>query len=471
MTWTFEPPAGLQDFKDPSIWDVHMNDEADSIILTLVASVLNKDEGDVTEAEIAACREQLAYVHPGREAIPATAKTIPIQPWGAFPRAVDRQAPWSTDFPPVQGDADGTLRAVEDLGDHDHRRGHFEDSDGKILQLPVRHRQDEYLEWSAERDAQGNLTRITFVAEGYDYFSALYDADEKAVVDLYREFTGIKGLNADDLRAPKGVIRKVVDGSSYLVVRDGGFNHRNHYNIHPGIVHLSHRANSLGAEINLAGVSGLARKKVDGSQVDGKDEEELLCCNQGGSPNRNSDPKISQQAYNLVHGGSRYTLANPVGLYIAGVEESGLTLPDGSPVPREWWNVVRGHDLWTAQSSRVLRMELRPPAGEKLTLSQLRANGSLLKFPAQVARLLSVHLYVTHWTRPGGGVGPSVNCIGTCCRVTGTDILLGSDGACGAGTELAFPGLVPPGQGAGKAVAGMGVPGNTAILYRPSSVR
>jgi len=454
MSWTFEPPAGLNDFKDPSAWNKHMTDEADTIILTLVASVLNKKEDDVTEAEIKAHREQLAYVHPGREAIPATAKTIPIQPWGAFPRAVDRQAPWSKDFPPVPGDADGTLRAVEHLGEHDHPAGHFEDSNGTVLQLPVRHRQDEYLEWAAERDAQGNISRISFVAEGYDYFSELYDADEQAVVELYREFTGIKGLTADDLRAPKGVIRKKKDGSVYRVVRNGGFNHRNRYNINPGIVHLSHRANSLGAEINLAGVSGLARKKADGSQVDGKDEEELLCCNQGGSPNRNSDPKISQQAYNLVHAGSRYTLANPVGLYIAGVEESGLTLPDGSPVPRDWWNVVRGHDLWTAQSSRVLRMELRPPAGEKTTLSQLRANGSLLKFPAQVARLLSVHLFVTHWARTGGGQGPVVNCIGTCCRVTGTDILLGSDGTCDAGTDLAFPGLVAPGPVGGMALAG-----------------
>lgn len=455
MTWTFSSPAGLTDFKDPSLWDSKMRQEADDIIAILVASVLDKDPNDVTTADIAAWQSKLAYVHPGVETPPATATTVAVQPWGGFPRLVDRRAPWSKSYPPVNGDADGTLRAVEDVGEEDYGKGQFVDSSGHVLNLPVRHRQDEYLEWASVRNANGDLTKITFVAEGYDYFSTLFKADEQAVVEIYREFTGIKTLKADDLRASKGVYRKTQKGQNSEVVKPGEFNPRNQFNINPGIVHLSHRANSLGAEVNLAGVSGMARKRADGSLVDGKNEEELLCCNQGGEPNRNSDPKISQQAYNLVQAGLRYTLTNPVGLYIAGLDEASLTLPDGSPVPRDWWNIVRGHDLWTPQASRVLRLELRPPVGEKIKLSELRANGSLLRFPGQVARLLSVHLFVTYWGRQGGGLGPIVNCTGTCCRIVDTDLLIGSDGQCGNGSVLAFPSLVTPTVGVAKTLSEM----------------
>jgi hypothetical protein len=458
MAWTFDAPGNLQDFSNPADWQKEMVDQADAIVQILVASVLGKKPDDVTEAEVTAWRTRLAYVQPTREAVPAGAETISIQPWGGFPRGVERQAPWAA-FPPVESDPDGSFRAVDDLGVEDFGVGHFEDSSGTILDLPTRHRQDEYLEWMATPDGQGGISKITFVAEGYDYFAKLFEKDPKTVVKLYQHFTGVGTINADQLRAKKAITWIPDDASlvSEMIADAGEFNPRNAFNIKPGIVHLSHRANSLGAEINLAGVSALARKKADGTVLDGADEEQLICCNQGGEPNRNSDPKISQQAYSLVQGGYRYTLANPVGLYIAGVDEASLTLPDGSPLPREWWTVVRGHDLWTNGTSRVLRLELKPPAGETAKLGDLRVGGSKLKFPGQVAKALSVHLFVTRWMRPQGGIGPVVGCRGTCCRIDGTQILIGSHGACGAGSTLAFPGLVPGAHGAPKKPTMLGV--------------
>lgn len=216
------------------------------------------------------------------------------------------------------------------------------------------------------------------------------------------------------------------------MVEPGGFNPRNRYNISPGIVHLSHRANSLGAEVNLAGVSGIIRKKGDGTRLDETDAEKLLCCNQGGNPNRNSDPLISQQAYTQVLQSFRYTLANPVGLYIAGIEEKGLLLPDNkTKVPREWWNVVRGADIWDPDTSRVLRLELEVPEKENLTVEDLLIGGNKIRFPGQVAELLSVHLFVTRWKRGDTSVGPEVKCDATCCR-KGVQLEL-TDGRCSDG--------------------------------------
>lgn len=448
--WTFDAPGGVMDFRDPQNWDTAMRGEAQEIVRILVGSALDKDEP--TPDEVEANRDAMGYVDPTVTEVPADAETIAVEAWGGFPRAVKRRAPWK-DFPFSEDDPDGSYRAVEHLGDEDHRPGVFIDKHDRLLHLQVRDRQDEYLEWAAARNGDNKLTKLTFVAEGYDYYSALFDTDEERVLDLYKEATGLSSLKVDDLRAKNGIYRRYTDGRLETVASPGGFNPRNRFNINPGIVHLSHRANSLGAEINLAGVSAIARKDATGKTLDETDPERLLCCNEGGNPNRNSDPLISAQAYKQVLDGFRYTLANPVGLYIAAIED-GLTLPDdaNTPVPQDWWKVVRGHDLWDIKKSRVLRVELQIPKAEKLTISDLLIGGNPVAYAGQVAELLSVHLFVTRWKRAGGGIGPIVKCLATCCREHGGQRLRLSDGTCADGYDLAFPDLLPA-KPAQKAIA------------------
>lgn len=440
-TWMFGAPGGVKDFVDPSKWDAAMRHEAQEIVKILVGSALNKNKP--SDAEIEAHRESLGYVDPTVTEVPKDAQTVPVQAWGGFPRAVKRRGPW-TEFAPQDDDPDGNYRAVEHLGDEDHHPGVFKDAHGHVLHLPVRDRQDEYLEWAAVRNAQNKITKLTFVAEGYDYYSTLFKTDAERVRQLYEDATGLKSLKVDDLRAKDGIYRYRTDGEREEIAAPGDFNPRNRFNIDPGIVHLSHRANSLGAEINLAGVSAIARRDGSGKTLDQTDPERLLCCNAGGDPNRNSDPLISAQAYTQVLEGYRYTLANPVGLYIAAIE-NGLTVPDdaGTPVPKDWWKVVRGHDLWDPQISRVLRVELEIPAREKLTISDLRIGGSPVAYAGQVAELLSVHLFVTRWKRAEPGIGPIVDCLATCCRQKGGSQLFPTARPCPQGYEAAFPDLLP----------------------------
>lgn len=440
--WVFQAPGGLKDFRDPLDWHAAMLKEAQDIITILVAASIGKNPDEVTAEDIANERDKLAYADPTQSSVPDDADTVPIQAWNGFPRAVKRRAPWK-EFPPIEGDTDGIYRAVEHLGDEDHRGGTFVDRNDRVLHLPVRDRQDEYLEWVATRNGEGKIVKLTFVAEGYDYFARLFEHDEERVLELYKKFTGVSSIKTDELRARDGIYRRLKNGERLTVVEPGGFNPRNRYNIQPGIVHLSHRANSLGAEVNLAGVSGIARKKATGAVLDGTNDEELLCCNQGGNPNRNSDPLISAQAYGQVLASKRYTLANPVGLYIAGVG-GGLLLPDNStPVPADWWQVMRGEGWGSIATSRVLRLELQVPAKEKLTVSDLLIGGDPVRFAGQVAELLSVHLFVTIWKRSDGSVGPVVKCDATCCREHGGTQLELSDGRCREGFDLAFPDLLP----------------------------
>ncbi|QIL38337.1 hypothetical protein G7074_03005 [Pedobacter sp. HDW13] len=441
--WKFNAPGNVHDFKDPSKWHDAMEKEAKDIIRILVGQTLGKDYEDITPEDILAVGPELAYVDPTVTAPPADAETIGISPWGAFPRAVERNAPWP--FPPDDIDFKGNFRASEQSGNEDIHNGQLSDLNGNPLTFPVRHRQDEYLEWTVRRNQDGKITKAIFVAEGYDYYATLFENDPTLVRDMYREFTGINSIQVDELRALEG-LQVLYPGKTKPVtlVEKGGFNWRNGYNIDPGIVHLSHRANSLGAEVNLAGVSGIARKGTDGNILKVGKPELLLCCSNGGNPNRNSDPLIGEQAYAQVLAAYHYTLADPVGLYIAAVEEQRLTLPNGEPIPREWWKVVRGSDLWIPAESRVLRLELEVPASEGLILADLLIDGNPVVYGAQLAQLLSVHLFVTRWKRTTNSVGPVVNCECTCCRKTGTKILvLNSTGACVPGYELAFEGLLP----------------------------
>lgn len=451
--WFFDSPAGVTDFTDPQHWHNEMAKEALDIIVLLVAENLGKNPKDVTQQDIDNIAPTLAYVNPLITPPPMSGEILPIAPWNAFPRAVERRAPWP--FPHDPDDINGKYRAAEDLGTEDYGKGIFKDLDGNALQMPSRHRQDEYLEWVMRRNNEGKIIKAIFVAEGYDYYTKLFEKDTPLVVDMYKDFTGVNQITADDLRAKRGVVWHRADGKKTTVTKAGEFNPRNQLNINPGIVHLSHRANSLGAEVNLAGVSGVARKGVNGVTLQPGNAELLLCCSQGGNPNRNSDPLIGEQAYSQVLQKMHYTLANPVGLYIASVDDQRLTLPDATPVPREWWKVIRGKDLWSPNKSQVLRLELEVPAGENVILGDLLVDGNPIKYGGQIASLLSVHLFIMRWKRTDAGIGPVFNCLGTCCRKPGTPVLVPTDVPCPTGYDLAFPGLIPGAQPAIESLHGM----------------
>ncbi|MBR1231043.1 hypothetical protein JQ597_14250 [Bradyrhizobium sp. AUGA SZCCT0177] len=439
--WLFEAPGGVTDFRNPRNWHNAMAEEARGIVRQLVADIVKKNPGDVTDDEIAEHAPTLGYIDPATTPPSSPGQTVNIASWPAFPRAVTRRKPW-LDFKPVTGDNDGTRRAAEHLGDEDHRPGVFVDQNDCVLHLPVRHRQDEYLEWVGRRNTDGKLSKAIFVAEGYDYYSELFEHDEGRALELYRDFTEDSTIRVDDLRARHGIYRRLPNGSRLTVAEPGSFNPRNRFNINPGIVHLSHRANSLGAEVNLAGVSGILRLKADGTILDGTNPEELLCCCEGGNPNRNSDPLISQQAYGLVRNNKRYTLANPVGLYIASINHQRVQTRGGEDLTPDWWTVVRGNGLDKPSTSRVLRLELAPPKNSKLTLEDLEVDGEPVRFVGQLADLLQVHLFVTVWDREHGSENPSLPCTGTCCRRHGTQQLVITNDTCAPDFDLAFPGLI-----------------------------
>jgi hypothetical protein len=142
--------------------------------------------------------------------------------------------------------------------------------------------QDEYCEWSVERDPASNkIVRVTFTCEGPEYWQFLAETTPEVALDLYRKFVSLN-VEMED-----------------LFTANGRYNPRNKWNTSTtsGAMHLVQINNTLGAEIELAAASSIVRV-INGKTLTG--EQELIRCRQYGGPERNSDPHIGGMVNSLT---------------------------------------------------------------------------------------------------------------------------------------------------------------------------
>jgi hypothetical protein len=225
--------------------------------------------------------------------------------------------------------------------------------------------QDEYLEWHVVRNGAGKIVSVQFTCEGYDYYEFLARNAPDRLLALYRQFID-PGVQPGDL----------MSGGDYDVT--------NVWNTERGAMHLTHPANNLFAEVFLA-ASTTVRRQQHGAEL--TQSLPLITCARYGSPTRNSDPNIGAAVNGLAREGRMITLANPVGLYMAGFDGSGLTL-DGAPAGG-FFKVVRG------AFPRALRAvyELPPDqAAAGRTVSDVTAGGQPIEFGGQLAQRVTMHL-------------------------------------------------------------------------------
>ena len=318
-------------------------------------------------------------------------------------------------------------------------------------------RQDEYCEWFVYQEA-GVIKRIVFTAEGGQYWEQLADHDISTVVRLYQKY-----VNADVQKAD--------------LLKGGTYNPRNAWNTARGVMHLTHPANTLGAEINLAAVATLPRKDVSGQRVG--DVRRLACCSNFGDPNRSSDPNIGYAVNTTclpVASGSAAqlaTLADPVGLYIDRLLPQTLTGPGNVSVDH-WFSFVRG------TAGQGLMAVLEAPAGSSFGLDQVKVKGVPLQWGGQVAEHIEMVLYAK--VAPLTGTAPApVFCVRHCCMPAGTTPAamrhtnfdhVPRNSACDAGSSDAYPELIKPrtpGIVAAALQADSSAPSGKALLSRLAS--
>jgi hypothetical protein len=226
--------------------------------------------------------------------------------------------------------------------------------------------QDEYCEWSVSRDPQTDkITRVTFTSEGPEYWQFLAAINPQKVLELYKQHISAEVKQQDLFRQGRYVARNKWNNSTTN-----------------GAMHLIQRNNTLTAEIELAAGASLVRR-ANGEFI--TDEQELIECGAYGAPERHSDPHIGAVVNELARQKADVTLANPIGLCIAGLSVAGWQTPDGSN-PLDYWKIVRG------TPEKALRAVFEVPASKNFVVGDITVNGRKIEFGAQIADFISIKL-------------------------------------------------------------------------------
>jgi hypothetical protein len=226
--------------------------------------------------------------------------------------------------------------------------------------------QDEYCEWSVTRDPQTEkITRVTFTSEGPEYWHFLAATNPARLLDLYRAHIGPQVKMTD-------------------LVRNGKYVPRNRWNNSTtnGAMHLIQQNNTLSAEIELAAAASIVRLS-NGQAL--TDVQALIECGAYGQAERHSDPFIGASVNELARAKADVTLANPVGLYIAGLSVAGWQTPDGTN-PMDFWKVTRG------TKEKTLRAVFEVPAAKNYVVGDIRVDNRPIEFGAQIVDFVTIKL-------------------------------------------------------------------------------
>jgi hypothetical protein len=331
----FDPPANINDFNDPALRQAWSNEIAgffDSII-------------DVLDGVVASPQ----FYNPTR-----TETTAPFIPklidWDGFPKLVKSRHP-------------GNQRAA------------WKEAEPTEADPAIRARfQDEYLEWNVVRNAANKITRVSFTCEGPEYWDFLAKHAPDKLVELYSAL--VNPALSDQVRVEDLIV-------------NGVYRRRNKWNSRHGAVHLTHPANNLNAEVQIAALATILRKK-NGEPIE--DPDELTDCGQFGTAGRASDPRIGADVQGLAQDGFAITLQNPVGLYITSFSSSDFKKPDGSDVG-DYWKIVRGQAATSPDGpASVLHLVYEVPASEGFVVGDIRIGDNRIEFGGQIADFVRVGL-------------------------------------------------------------------------------
>jgi hypothetical protein len=226
-----------------------------------------------------------------------------------------------------------------------------------------RDRQEEYCEWSAERDRDGRIVRAFFTTEVPSYYHLLAADDPNRLLEVYREHV------SPDVRLPD------------LVSATGAYRERNPWNS-LGAMHMVQGANTLPAAVVLVAQSTIVRSGPDGVLTNATD---LIPCGVDADPDRNSDPFIVAEVNALARAHAAVTLDDPAGLYLDNLQTAGWEAPDGSDA-LEFWQVTRG------TADHAVRAVFAVPTDRGFGVSDITIDGDPISSPSQIAEFIQVRI-------------------------------------------------------------------------------
>jgi hypothetical protein len=385
--------------------------------------------------------------HPGRFGLPLLGADKP-EPraiaWDAFPRLLKR---W---YEPDPQPDEARWRVAEIL-----RPEPIGVTDAGEQVVVLRRQQDEYCEWFVHRDADDRIDRIDFTCEGPEYWhflahgttvlfrgrrkpppSSSFTGDLTLVLELYREYVS-DAVELKDLLWETDVIGSFEDETVGVIHKKGEYNPFNMWNTTHGAMHLTHRANTLGAELVL-GADGTVVHARNGQPV--TDVDALICCARFGDPNRSSDPIIGAGVNRIARQGFEVALADPIGLYIMEINEDAFFGPDGWQFS-DAWAKPRG------SGQRTLRTSFMGSMDGSVKIDQIASHGRPIEFGGQVADAIQMVLF-------GEAHGPVKSvveqpCVSDCCTHPAGRPVVGFPVVAGDCTTVQW-GRIAPDDGEGQ---------------------
>jgi hypothetical protein len=228
--------------------------------------------------------------------------------------------------------------------------------------------QDEYCEWSVTRDDEERITSVTFTSEVKEWWEHVGRTDKDLLIGLYRTW-----------------VDPNVDPN--LLFDAGVYNPQNPLNTRTDgpIAHLAQVNNNLEAAVALAATATIVRT-LNGQVV--TDTQKLMDCAAAlGDKDRFSDPSIASTINAAAAVGDRVTLADPPGLYLAGIRTEGMALPDGHEEmnPADFWVPERGGP------GHVVRARFEVPGGA-FPVSDIVLDGEPITTGGQLAKRVDVSI-------------------------------------------------------------------------------
>ncbi len=266
--------------------------------------------------------------------------------------------------------------------------------------------QEEYLEWLVKKDTSSKVTRIEMTTETPEYWRVLAKhhpartlqilgefANEPAAASASDVYGSLDPFNATPQERESAFVNMIFpQGRPARILSP-------YNNGSKTIAFMTVGPNTLHAAIFLAAFASIPYVKiVDGQAVPLTGREAIRHTRQAAQDCRDSDPTIVGSVCSLVVEGKKVALMDPMGLYIADVDNEGLLLPDEqTPAPRDWFRLTRGSKLTTPEGTFSLsqRLVLEVPPGLGFVVGDLvDANtGEKITHGGQIASKVTVSLY------------------------------------------------------------------------------
>lgn len=261
--------------------------------------------------------------------------------------------------------------------------------------------QEEYLEWRVVRDESGRIQRVEMSTELPDAWCSLAAREPEATLRIIAERAREPSVPAAAVYGeldPFGVGVSPQDRERAFVETTLSWDANNPYNNgQRGICCMAHRTNTLGALIELVARSAFlfVVREVPSEDVRCATAAEAIPrIWDGAQAGRNSDPVLVERLVRLAFEGRLVALAEPIGIYVTGIEHTRLRLPDGSEVPSSWFTPEPGAiaPYLTDGRSGHQRVVFEVPPDETLSVGELidAATEQPIRHGGQIADLVQL---------------------------------------------------------------------------------